>query len=225
MYQRARAHAALCNEDEARRDFDLVEKLDPKFKPFVRQELKKLGESMRTAHARQNKTYWDTTQERWGPGGSKAKGVATKKKFSQKATEQKKRTEVRKTEDKASSEKPASAQMEGVDDAEAEENPDVEAEQSNKELESGRASGEGLDNENIESVVVQDGQDAPDNRAADKDSDPAPTGAGKDNVVSKRSASDKGRKVKCQSSAAPGCCGTSKGNKATDDKTGNGGTQ
>ncbi|XP_030252511.1 uncharacterized protein LOC115568910 [Sparus aurata] len=226
VYQRARAHAALCNENEARRDFDLVEKLDPKFKPFVRQELKKLGESMRTVHARQNKTYWDTTQERWGPGGSKAKGVATKKKFSQKATEQKKRTDVRKTEDKASSEKPASAQTEGVDDAEAEENPDVKAEQSNKEPESGRASGEELDNENIESVVVQeDGQGAPDNRAADKDSDPAPTGTGEDNVVSKRSARDKGRKVKCQSSAAPGCCGTSKGNKATDDKTGNGGPQ
>ncbi|CAF87986.1 unnamed protein product, partial [Tetraodon nigroviridis] len=44
-YQRARAHAALCHEDEARRDFDMVEKLDPKFKPFIRQELKKLGEA------------------------------------------------------------------------------------------------------------------------------------------------------------------------------------
>nr|XP_046262987.1 aryl-hydrocarbon-interacting protein-like 1 [Scatophagus argus] len=64
VYQRARAHAALCNVDEARRDFDTVEKLDPKFKPFVRQELKKLGETMRSMHARQNKTYWDTMQEK-----------------------------------------------------------------------------------------------------------------------------------------------------------------
>lgn len=75
-YQRARAHAALCHEDEARRDFDLVEKLDPKFKPFIRQELKKLGERMRVVHARQHKTYWDTTQEKWR--GSEATGAERK---------------------------------------------------------------------------------------------------------------------------------------------------
>uniref|UniRef100_A0A3B4ZSG3 Aryl-hydrocarbon-interacting protein-like 1 n=1 Tax=Stegastes partitus TaxID=144197 RepID=A0A3B4ZSG3_9TELE len=86
VYQRARAHAALCNEDEARRDFDMVEKLDPKFKPFVRQELKMLGERIRTLHTRQNKTYRDATQEKWGPGGSKAKGAARKKKSAQKTT-------------------------------------------------------------------------------------------------------------------------------------------
>ncbi|XP_051277064.1 uncharacterized protein LOC127375190 [Dicentrarchus labrax] len=226
VYQRARAHAALCNEDEARRDFDMVEKLDPKFKPFVRQELKKLCEGMRTMHARQNKTYWDTTQEKWGPGGSKEKGAARKKKFSQRATEADKKTEVSKIEDEESSEKPASAEKEGVNDAETEKNPDVKAEQCNKELESGRENGEGLDNENMESFVGhEDGQVAPDNRATDKDSNPAPTSTGKDNVVSKRSVSHKSRKVKCQSSAAPGPSGTSQGNKATTDKTGNGGTQ
>lgn len=208
----------------------MVEKLDPKFKPFVRQELKKLGDSMRTIHARQNKTYWDTTQEKWGPGGSKAKSAARKKnfKFAQKAAEEKteadKNTEVRKIEDKESSEKPAPAETEGGDDAETEKNPDVKSEQSNKELESGRASGEGLDNETVESVVVhEDRQGAPDNRATDKDSDPAATSTGEDNVVSKRSACDKGRKkVKCQSSTAPG---PSRISQATSDKTGNGGTQ
>ncbi|XP_070818069.1 myb-like protein X [Chaetodon trifascialis] len=230
VYQRARAHAALCNEDEARRDFNMVEKLDPKFKPFVRQELRRLSESMRSMHASQNKTYWDTTQEKWGPGGSKAKGAARKKKFSQRATEEKtqadKKTENSKTEDKESSEKPASAETEGADDAETEKNPDVKAEQSNKEPESGRASGEGLDNENMESVAVhEDEQDAPDNGATDKDSDPAPTSTGKDNVVSKRSAGDKARKVKRQSGAVPGPSRTRKGTKATIDKTGNGGTQ
>ncbi|GAA6223027.1 uncharacterized protein LOC108872548 isoform X1 [Lates japonicus] len=233
VYQRARAHAALCNEDEARRDFEMVEKLDPKFKPFVRQELKKLGERVRTMHTRQNKTYWDTMQERWGPGGSKTKRAGRKKniKFAQKATEEKaeadKKTEERKIEERESSEKPAPAGREGGDDAEAEKSPDVKEEESNKELGSGRVSEEGLDNENIESAVVHEyGQGAPDNRARDKDSDPAPTGTGKDNVASKRSACDKGRKkVKCQSSAAPGPSRTSQGNKATNDKTGNGGTQ
>lgn len=153
VYQRARAHAALCNEEEARRDFDMVEKLDPKLKPFIRQELKKLGESMRTMHARQNKTYWDTTQEKWGPGGSKAKGAGRKKKFSQKPTEEKTeadtKTENSKIEHKENSEYPSSAETGRVDDVETEKNPDVKAEQCIKELESGRVSGEGLDNENM----------------------------------------------------------------------------
>ncbi|XP_056238140.1 myb-like protein X isoform X1 [Seriola aureovittata] len=233
VYQRALAHASLCNEDKARRDFAMVEKLDPKFKPFVRQELKKLGERIRTMHIRQNKTYRDTTQAKWGPGGSKTKKAARKEnvKFTQKATEEKaeadKKTEESKTEERESSEKPAPAEIDGVDDTETEKSPDVKAEQSNKELESGRGSEEGLDNENIESVVVHEyGQGAPDNRATDKDSDPVPTSTGKDNVVSKRSACDKGKKkVKCQSSPAPGPSKTSQGNKATSDKTGNGGTQ
>ncbi|XP_051904012.1 aryl-hydrocarbon-interacting protein-like 1 isoform X2 [Hippocampus zosterae] len=67
LYQRARAHAALCNEEEARKDFAALEKLDPQFKPVVRQELKKLGENLRSMHAQQNKTYWLATQEKLGP--------------------------------------------------------------------------------------------------------------------------------------------------------------
>lgn len=202
VYHRAQAHAALCNEDEARRDFDMVEKLDPKFKPFVRQELRKLGERMRAIHAHQNKTYWDTTQEKWGPGGSKAKGAARKKKVSLKATEGKteadKKTDNSKIEDKESSKKPASAETEGVDDAGTEKNTDQKVGQCIKELESGMASREGLDNENRESVMVhEDGQSAPDNQATDNDSNPAATSTGKDNVESKRSTSDKGRKGKC----------------------------
>lgn len=181
--------------------------MDPTFKPFVRQELKKLGESMRSLHSRQNKTYWDTTQEKWGPGGSKAakKNVKCAQNATEEKTEADEKTEDSKIEDKESSETPAPAEAEGEDDAEAEKDPDVKAEQSNEEQESGRASGE-LDNEKIESVVVhEDGQGAPDNRATGEDSDAATTSAGKDNVVSKRSAQDKGsKKVKCQSSAATG---------------------
>lgn len=152
VYQRARAHAALFNEDEARRDFDMVEKLDPKFKPFIRQELKKLGESMRHMHIRQNKTYWDTTQEKWGPGGSRDQGAERKKIFSQKATKEKSEAD-KKTQDseehKESSEPPPSAEIVRVDDAETEKPPDVKAEQCNKELGNMRVSAEGSDNENM----------------------------------------------------------------------------
>ncbi|KAM9356677.1 uncharacterized protein ABDE67_004257 [Symphorus nematophorus] len=221
VYQRAQAHAALCNEDEAQRDFNMVEKLDPRFKPFVKQELRKLAERMRQVHANENKTYWDTTQEKWGPDGSKAKGAARKKKYSQKAIEADKKTEV-----KESSEKPAFAETEGVHGAGTKKNPDVKAEQSNKEPESGSASRKGLDNENMESIEVhEDGQGAADNGATVKDSDPASTSTGEDNVLSKRSASDKAGEVKCQSSAAPDLSRASQEDKASSDKTGNGGTQ
>ncbi|KAK1904722.1 Aryl-hydrocarbon-interacting protein-like 1 [Dissostichus eleginoides] len=230
VYQRARAHCALCNDVKARRDLDMVEKLDPSFKPYVRKELQKLGESVRLMQCRQNKTYWDTTQEKWGPEGSKTKSAARKKKvrFAQKITDEKtkaeKKTEVSKIEDEESSEKPAPAETEGVDDAGTGKDPDVKAELSNKGLESGRAS---EDNENTESVAVPgEGQGAPDNRATDKDSDPEPTGTGKDNVVSNRSVQDKvTEKVKCPSSGELGQREAAQGNKDPCDKTGNDGTQ
>ncbi|XP_039475883.1 uncharacterized protein LOC116317563 [Oreochromis aureus] len=236
VYQRARAHAALCNEDEARRDFDTVEQLDPKFKPFVRQELRKLGQSMCSMHARQNKTYWDTTQEKWGHGGTKANSAARKKnvKFPPKAKEGKakadinadKKTEDTKSQEMESSEKCPPVETEEVDDAETGKNPDVKAEQGNKEPERGRASGEGLDNESIEKAVVHEaGLGVPDNQATDKDRDPAPASSGKDNAVSKRSVRDKARKkVKCQSSAATQPKRTNSGNKANRAKTEKGGT-
>ncbi|XP_061691722.1 aryl-hydrocarbon-interacting protein-like 1 isoform X2 [Syngnathoides biaculeatus] len=75
LYQRARAHVALRNEEEARRDLGAVEKLDPHFKPFVRRELKKMGENIRCVHAHHNKTYWDASREKWGPGKAPPKSV------------------------------------------------------------------------------------------------------------------------------------------------------
>ncbi|XP_055014988.1 aryl-hydrocarbon-interacting protein-like 1 [Boleophthalmus pectinirostris] len=89
IYQRARAHAALCNEEEARKDFAMVEKLDPKFRPIVRQELKKLGESVRIKHSSQNKNYWETTQEKWGPDGKETKEDQMVRDGTEKLTDQK----------------------------------------------------------------------------------------------------------------------------------------
>lgn len=209
----------------------MVEKLDPKFKPFIREELKKMGVHSRTMHVSQNKTYQDTTQEKWGPGGSKAKGAARKKtgKFTPKALEDKSeaynKTKESKTEEEKSSEKPA--QKEKGADAETEKNPDLKEEQSNKEQERGSSGEEGLDNENTEIVVVHgDGQGAPDNRTTDKDSNPVATSTGKDNRVCERLACDKGgNKVKLQSSAAPSTSGTSDGNWVTGEETGNSGAK
>lgn len=210
VYQRAKAHAALLNEGEAQRDFAAAEKLNPKFKPFVRQELKKLAENIRAMHARQNKTYWDTTKDKWGPGGGETKSAARKKsvKCAQKATDEKttadQKTEATEVQEKKRSEEHRLTETEG-DDAVTEKNPNEKKEQSNKEPECRRTSEEGLDKGSTETNVAPEaGLGAPDNHAADKDSDPPATGSGKDNVVSRRSSRDKGRKkVKCQSSDAP----------------------
>ncbi|KAM6924270.1 uncharacterized protein FYW49_006657 isoform 2-T2 [Xenentodon cancila] len=231
VYQRARAHAALCNEVEARRDFAVVEKLDPKFKPFVRQELKKLGENMRTIHARQNKTYWDTTEDKWGPDGSKTKSATRKKnvKCAQKATEEKneadEKAEGNEVQEKERSEEHCLAETQREDDTVAEKNPNQKKDQSSIEPECGRAGEEGLDKGNTESVVTPEaGPSGPDNHAADKESDPAATSSGKDNAVSKRSARDNGRKkVKCQSNDAPNSHRTNPSNKASGGKTRKGG--
>lgn len=73
MYQRARAHSALCNEEEARNDFQKVERLEPRLKPIVNQEMKRLGENLRNKHILDKKNYWEATEEKWGPEEEKVK--------------------------------------------------------------------------------------------------------------------------------------------------------
>ncbi|TRY60116.1 hypothetical protein DNTS_006431 [Danionella cerebrum] len=63
VYQRGRAHSMLCNEDEARRDFARVIQLDPTFTPIVKQEIKKLCDSIRVKSVKENKNYWSNTQD------------------------------------------------------------------------------------------------------------------------------------------------------------------
>lgn len=213
----------MCNEDEARRDLALVEKLDPKFKSFVRQELKKLGEHVRTMHARQNKTYWDASKEKWGPSGSKTKRAEGKKniKFAQKPTEinSNKKSENWKDQETEGSKKPCPAETEEVKRI-----PGLTAEQRNKEPECVTASGDGSDNENTERVVAPEaGPGAPDNHKAHKDSDCAATSF--DTVASKRSAHDKSKKkVKSQTKGVTNPSRTNSGTHAASAKLGKGGS-
>uniref|UniRef100_A0A667WR97 Aryl hydrocarbon receptor interacting protein like 2 n=1 Tax=Myripristis murdjan TaxID=586833 RepID=A0A667WR97_9TELE len=72
-YKRAKAHAAVWNEKEARKDFNMVANLDITLACLVRRELNALlGENIRSMHVCQKKTYWDTTQDKGEPDGSKA---------------------------------------------------------------------------------------------------------------------------------------------------------
>ncbi|XP_038145426.1 uncharacterized protein LOC119786265 [Cyprinodon tularosa] len=204
VYQRARAHAALCNEDEAQRDFVMVEKLDPKFRPFVRQELKMLAENIRIMHARQNKNYWETTKEKWGPGGSRTKGVVRKKNTNsakqptEANIEMDKKTEESKVEEKESPEEHHTIETERAGDTETEKNPVLKAEHCYKEQKSGMISELGSDEEK----AVRVGAPEVDNSKTDKDGDPPSTSL--DNVVSRRSVRDRGKKkVKRQSKGTP----------------------
>ena len=72
LYQRGRAHCALHREEEARGDFGRLLGLDPKLKPAVRQELRKLGESVRSRRVREKKNYRTAAEERDGRGGKKS---------------------------------------------------------------------------------------------------------------------------------------------------------
>ncbi|XP_032410628.1 cilia- and flagella-associated protein 251-like isoform X1 [Xiphophorus hellerii] len=195
-YQRARAHAALCNEDEARRDFATVEKLDPKFKPFVQKELKILGENIRKMHAGQKKNYWETTKEKWGPVGSRTKDAVRKKstnsakKATEKNTEMDKNTESHKVEERESPAEHRPVETEGAGDSETGKHPDLKAERCDKEQMCGRTSELGSDKEKPARVAAPEA----DNHRTDKDGDPASTSS--DNVVSRRSRNDKGKKKK-----------------------------
>ncbi|XP_066505411.1 uncharacterized protein DDB_G0286299-like [Hoplias malabaricus] len=80
VYQRARAHSALYNEEEARRDFSILVRLDPNFKPIVQQELKKLGEKLRTKHVHEKKNYWSSSQDKWEKKAQTKRNGKTEKK-------------------------------------------------------------------------------------------------------------------------------------------------
>uniref|UniRef100_A0A8B9TT52 AIP/AIPL N-terminal FKBP-type PPIase domain-containing protein n=1 Tax=Anas platyrhynchos TaxID=8839 RepID=A0A8B9TT52_ANAPL len=56
-FKRAKAHAAVWNEREAREDFLRVAHLDPAMAAAVKKELKQLGERMRKKHVEDRKRY------------------------------------------------------------------------------------------------------------------------------------------------------------------------
>ncbi|NXE54757.1 AIPL1 protein, partial [Casuarius casuarius] len=65
-FKRAKAHAAVWNEREAREDFARAAHLDPAMAAAVKKELKLLGERMRKKHVEERKRYQGLFQP--GPG-------------------------------------------------------------------------------------------------------------------------------------------------------------
>ncbi|CAL8263232.1 unnamed protein product [Lota lota] len=230
VYQRARAHSALCNEEQARADFLKLERLDPKFQPVVRRELKKLGENLRSRHGQQKKTYWETSREKWGLGGTRARAAAaggTPKKCVTFATGEQPQEHAGSEEAVGSKEAkkgeaPASADA-GLDGAERERHKaDVKLEEEEEwedtRVESHKEEEEDEDEEDEDEEEEEEEAEhsrVESNGLRDGDSVPAPTSAAKDNVPSKRSGFDKARnKVKCPSTAVQGQGTADRGNKA-----------
>ncbi|XP_075369578.1 uncharacterized protein LOC142415298 [Mycteria americana] len=70
-FKRAKAHAAVWNEREAREDFLRVAHLDPSMAAAVKKELKQLGERMRKKHVEDRKRYEGLFQPPQGLWASK----------------------------------------------------------------------------------------------------------------------------------------------------------
>ncbi|KAG8144526.1 hypothetical protein E2320_013022, partial [Naja naja] len=69
-FKRAKAHAAVWNEKEARADFMKAAQLDPSLAAAVRKELRILGERMRSKHVEDRKRYRDLFQQPLSKGAS-----------------------------------------------------------------------------------------------------------------------------------------------------------
>ncbi|XP_064283157.1 aryl-hydrocarbon-interacting protein-like 1 isoform X2 [Passer domesticus] len=74
-FKRAKAHAAVWNEREAREDFQRVAHLDPSMAAAVKKELKQLGERMRKKHVEDRKRYQGLFQSSQGVKGRESREV------------------------------------------------------------------------------------------------------------------------------------------------------
>lgn len=61
-YKRAKAHAAVWNEKEARRDFNMVAHLDVTLSSLVNRELKALSDRIREKYWEEKERYWNVLE-------------------------------------------------------------------------------------------------------------------------------------------------------------------
>lgn len=63
-YKRAKAHAAVWNEKEARRDFNMVASLDASLASLVGRELRALSERMKEKFWEEKEAYWNMLEKK-----------------------------------------------------------------------------------------------------------------------------------------------------------------
>lgn len=67
-YKRAKAHAAVWNEKEARRDYNMVAELDPTLIRLVHREMQQLKETMKEKYWEEREQYWNKLDKMKEPG-------------------------------------------------------------------------------------------------------------------------------------------------------------
>lgn len=65
-YKRAKAHAAVWNEKEARRDYNMVATLDVTLASLVGRELRAFSERMKEKYWEEKETYWNMLEKKEG---------------------------------------------------------------------------------------------------------------------------------------------------------------
>lgn len=73
-YKRAKAHAAVWNEKEARRDFNMVASLDATLSSLVGRELRALSERMKEKYWEEKEAYWNMLEKTQDEDGDKEEG-------------------------------------------------------------------------------------------------------------------------------------------------------
>lgn len=73
-YKRAKAHAAVWNQTEARRDFLTVARLDVSLAALVQRELRHLADRMQEKHLEEKNSYWAILQEKGGQASLRVDG-------------------------------------------------------------------------------------------------------------------------------------------------------
>uniref|UniRef100_W5NDY6 Aryl hydrocarbon receptor interacting protein like 2 n=1 Tax=Lepisosteus oculatus TaxID=7918 RepID=W5NDY6_LEPOC len=92
FYKRAKAHAAVWNEKEARQDFLMVASLDSSLGPLVQRELRLLKERMAEKYCEEKKTYWGILGDRVGDGEEQEKEISREGESTGQGQEQLQRT-------------------------------------------------------------------------------------------------------------------------------------
>ena len=63
-YKRAKAHAAVWNEKEARRDFNMVAHLDVTLASLINRELRALSERIKEKYWEEKEAYWNMLEKK-----------------------------------------------------------------------------------------------------------------------------------------------------------------
>lgn len=78
-YKRAKAHAAVWNEKEARRDFNMVAHLDTTLASLVGRELKAMSERMKEKYWEERERYWNMLEKNGNKDEEEEEDVENKK--------------------------------------------------------------------------------------------------------------------------------------------------